>query len=76
MEPGCPGSIFPDGEAGPSNNFARRKVLNFNGGGDNANETDGVAKLFMPRNLRGLRVGRPNLIVMVIAIGLLFEIFH
>jgi len=49
---------FLDGEAGPGDDLARGKVLDFDGYGDDADEVDGVAELLLPRNLGGLRVRR------------------
>ena len=64
--PGCLGGVLLDGEAGPSEDLAGGEVLDLDGGGDDADEADGVAEVLLPRNLRWLRVRH-------VGLGLLFH---
>lgn len=53
--PGGVGSGFLDSEPGPSDGLAGRKVFDFNGGPNDADEVDCVTKLLLPWDL-----GRPS----------------
>lgn len=61
VDEGGLGGVFLDGEAGPGQDFAGGEVFYLDGGGDKADEVDGVAKLLLPRNLGGLRWGRRSI---------------